>query len=410
MIRSADRLWRGRLVNVNEDFPLVVVGCGGLGSAAAYWLAREAGDAVLCLEQFELGHHRGASQDHSRIIRLAQHQDVYADLAPAAYEAWREVAEASGITLVTRTGGLVIEDVAVRGGAPTGTRNIDGYAEVMAGHGVPFEDLDAREVTRRWPQFRLRGDERAVYQADSGIVDAARANATHVGLARAAGATVRDRTPVRALRPRGERVEVVTDRETYLAERVVLAADAWTNDLLGDVGRQLPLTVTQEQVTYYATPNLRDFAPDRFPVFMWHGADNFYGFPVYGEVATKLGQHNGGSPTSATERTFVPDPVREQRQREFLRRHLPGFLGPTLYTKTCLYTVPPDQHFVLDTIPEHPNVAVAVGAGHAYKFASLLGRILADLALRGDTPHRIHDFRVDRPALTDPAFARAVHV
>lgn len=395
---------------MNEDFPIIVIGCGGLGSAATYWLAREAGAAVLCLEQFELGHHRGASQDHSRIIRLAQHQDVYANLAPPAYDAWHEVEETSGVTLVTRTGGLVIEDVAAREGAATGTRNMDGYAEVMRRHGVAFEDLDARAVTDRWPQFRLNGDERAIYQSESGIVDAAKANATHVALARAAGATVRDRTPVRALRPRGDRVEVVTDQETYLAERVVIAADAWTNHLLGDVGRQLPLTVTQEQVTYYATPHLRDFAPDRFPVFMWHGADNFYGFPVYGEVATKLGQHNGGGPTTADERTFTPDPVREQRQRDFLGQHLPGFLGPTLYTKTCLYTLPPDQHFVLDTIPEHPHIAVAVGAGHAYKFASLIGRILADLALDGRTDHAINDFRLDRPALTDPTFTRAVHV
>ncbi len=391
-------------------YPVVVIGCGGLGSAACHWLAAEAGTAVLGLEQFELGHHRGASQDHSRIIRLAQHQDAYADLAPDAYAAWHQVEEASGVRLVTRTGGLVIEDVAARSGADTGTRNIDGYTDVLERHGVAFERLDAAAITARWPQFRLGGSEQAVYQADSGIVDAARANATHIALARAAGATIRDRTPVRALRPRGERIEVHTDGEVYLAEQVVVAADAWTNRLLSPLGTTLPLTVTQEQVTYYATPNLREFAPDRFPVFMWHGARNFYGFPVYGEVATKLGEHNGGVETTADTRTFEPDAAREQRQHDFLVEHLPGFLGPQLYTKTCLYTVPPDQHFVLDTMPEHPNVAVAVGAGHAFKFASLIGQVLADLALRGKTARPVEDFRLDRPALTDPAFTRSIHV
>ena len=113
---------------------------------------------------------------------------------------------------------------------------------------------------------------------------------------------------------------------------------------------------------------------------MWHGADNFYGFPVYGEVATKLGQHIGGHEVTADSRTFEADPLRRKRQEEFLAEHLPGFGGPELYTKTCLYTIPPDQHFVIDTVPEAPNVHVAVGAGHAFKFASLIGRILAELA------------------------------
>jgi sarcosine oxidase len=395
---------------MNTDHPIVVIGCGGLGSAACYWLARETGAAVLGLEQFDLGHHRGASQDHSRIIRLAQHDPAYTALAPSAYEAWHEVERASGVRLVVRTGGLVIEDVAVRDPDRTGTRNIAGYAEAMRRNGLDFTLLDAAGVERRWPQFRLSGTEQAVYQAESGLVDAGKANAVHVALARAAGATLLERTPVRAMRPHGERVEVVTDTETYLAEKVVITADAWTNPLLEGFGRRLPLTVTQEQVTYYATANLLDFSPERFPVFMWHGRHNFYGFPVYGEVATKLGQHMGGHEVTAGTRTFDPDPVREQRQREFLAEHLPGFLGPQLYTRTCQYTIPPDQDFVLDVLPEHPAVTVAIGAGHAFKFAGLIGQVLADLALRGKTTHPIEQFRLDRPALTDPGFPRRFHV
>ncbi|MDQ2724301.1 MAG: FAD-dependent oxidoreductase, partial [Actinomycetota bacterium] len=337
---------------MNTDHPIMVIGCGGLGSAAAYWLARSAGSAVLGLEQFGLGHDRGASQDHSRIIRLAQHQDAYAALAPAAYDAWHAVEAASGVELIVSTGGLVIEDVAVRHRARTGSRNIRGYAEVMARHGASFEVLSPDELMARWPQFRLAGTEEALFQHQSGIVDARRANAVHLALARGYGAQIIDDCPVLAVRPRGERVEVVTAEEDYLAERVVITADAWTNQVLAGLGRQLPLTVTQEQVTYYATPNLADFSPRRFPVFMWHGEHNFYGFPVHGEVATKLGQHMGGPEVTAGTRTFIPDPVRRERQRAFLAEHLPGFGGPELYTKTCLYTIPPDQNFVLDTVPE----------------------------------------------------------
>ena len=396
---------------MNSSHPIVVIGCGGLGSAACHWLAQEAGSAVLGLEQFELGHVRGASQDHSRIIRLAQHQDAYADLAPDAYAAWDAVEQASGVTLHVRTGGLVIEDVAVRDAATTGTRNVAGYEEVMRRHGVEFERLTAGEIMQRWPQFRLAG-ERAGH-----LPGRIRARRRRQGERRpprpgpgrgrhdprpdaGTGAAAARATASRSSRPR---------RPTS-PRRSSITADAWTNTLLAGLGRQLPLTVTQEQVTYYATPNLREFAPDRFPVFMWHGRDNFYGFPVYGEVATKLGQHNGGHVVTADTRSFEPDPVRVQRQRDFLAEHVPGFLGPELYTKTCLYTIPPDQHFVLDTVPEHPNVAVAVGAGHAFKFASLLGRVLTDLALRGKTGYPIDEFALDRPALTDPHFQRSFHV
>lgn len=392
-----------------SDLRHVVVGCGGLGSAAAYWLSRAVGGRVLALERHALGHDHGASQDHSRIIRYAQHQDAYAALARDAYATWRDVERVSGQTLVTETGGLVIEDVDARRGLATGGRDIAGYAAVADRNDVDFELLDARAVMRRWPQFRLAGTEEAMYQRRTGIVDAARANATHLALARGHGAEIRAHTPVRALRPAAGHVEVVLDDEVIRAERVVVAADARINEVLDGLC-ELPLTVTQEQVTYYATPNLLDFSPSRFPVFMWHGADNFYGFPVYGEVATKLGQHMGGHEVTADTRTDEPDPLRRKRQEEFLAEHVPGFGGPELYTKTCLYTIPPDQHYVIDTVPGEPRVAVGLGAGHAFKFASLIGRILAELATTGSSRHPIATFALDRPALTDPSWGRAFHV
>ena len=394
---------------MDTRYSAIVVGCGGLGSAALYWLSRELGPAVLGLEQFRLGHDRGASQDHSRIIRLAQHQSQYAALAPHAYEAFYEIEGESGVQVLFKTGGLIIEDPTGRDPEKVGTRNVDGYVAAFEEHGFDYELLGPDELMRRWPQFRLGGSERAIFQRDSGLVDARKANAAHVALARSRGATVLDETPVRAVRPSGEGVKVVTDDRTYLADRVVVASDAWTNEVLGEAGTRIPLTVTQEQVTYYATPNLKAFSPERFPVFMWHGRDNFYGFPVYGEVATKLGQHMGGHEVTAGTRTFEPDPVRIRRYRDFLGRHIPGFLGPELYTKTCLYTVPPDQNFVIDTLPDHPQISVAIGAGHAFKFACLIGRILSELALEGESTYPIEPFEITRPAITDRAFEKTFH-
>ena len=387
----------------------VVIGLGGLGSAALYHLTGEVGASVLGLEQFRLGHDRGASQDHSRIIRLAQHQSQYAALAPHAYEAWHELEGESGVQVLLKTGGLIIEDPTGRDPEKVGTRNVEGYVAAFEEHGFDYELLDPDELMRRWPQFRLEGSERAIYQSESGLVDARKANAAHVALARARGAAVLDETPVRAVRPNGEGVEVITDDRTYLADGVVVASDMWTNEVLAETGTRIPLTVTQEQVTYYATPNLKEFSPERFPVFMWHGRDNFYGFPVYGEVATKLGQHMGGHEVTAGTRTFEPDPVRLERYRDFLERHIPGFLGPELYTKTCPYTIPPDQNFVIDALPEHPQISVAIGAGHAYKFAGLIGRILSELALEGESTYPIGAFRLDRPAVSDEAFEKTFH-
>jgi sarcosine oxidase len=394
-------------------YRVIIVGVGGIGSAACYRAAKSAGGArggggILGIEQFELFHGNGESQDHSRIIRRAQHQEMYAALAGPAYEAWDQVERESAQRLVTKTGGLVIEAVADRAGLATGTRNIAGYVSALRRQGVPFEVLGGAEVEKRWPQFRMRGDEQAVYQEDSGIVDARRANAVHVALARGNGADIVDKTPVRALHPTAHGVEVVTDTEVFRAERVITTAGAWTNELLP--GLMLPLRVTQEQVTYYSTPNLAEFSPGRFPVFMWHGRHNFYGFPVYGEVATKLGQHMGGPDVTARTRDFAPDPGRLSRQRAFLAEHLPGFGGPELYTKTCLYTIPPDQDFVLGPVPGEPQITVFVGAGHAYKFAALLGQMLASLALTGSSPHSVGPFRLDRPALVDRAFVPVYHV
>ena len=182
---------------MKRAFEYVVIGCGGIGSAAAYWLSREAGEEVLALEQFHLGHDKGGSEDHSRIIRLSYHAPEYTALTPHTFETWIEVEEESGARLVIKSGGLDLEPVDAE------PRYINKYAAAMRAAGIPHQELSAREVMERFPQFRLDGGVRAVYQADAGIVDAGRANATHLALARKRGATVLDNTPVRSVRSAG---------------------------------------------------------------------------------------------------------------------------------------------------------------------------------------------------------------
>jgi len=385
---------------VRRAYEYVVIGCGGIGSAAAYWLSREAGEEVLALEQFYLGHERGGSEDHSRIIRLSYHAPEYTALTPHTYEAWSEVEEESGTRLVFRSGGLDLEPVEDE------PRYVNQYAGAMRSAGIPHEELSADEVMRRFPQFKLDDGVHAVYQADAGIVDAGKANATHVALARARGATVLGDTPVRGVRPAGEGVEVTTDGGTFSARRLVVAAGAWTNRVLRHVGVEIPITCTQEQVTYFRAPDLQAFSPEQFPVWIWHGGpdSSFYGVPVYGEPATKAGQDVGGDVVTVDTRTFETNERVRENLRGFLERYIPGSVGPELYTKTCLYDMPPDREFVLGVLPDAPQISVFNGAGHGFKFASLVGRILSDLAVRGETQYQIEAFRPDRPALTDPSY------
>ena len=368
------------------EYDAIVVGLGGIGSAAAYRLAAGGGRRILGLEQFELGHDRGASQDVSRITRLSYHRPEYVELAIEAQAAWREIEAASGEPVVTITGGL---DLA----PPDAAESIDDYADSMTAAGVPFDWLDAAEVMRRWPQWRLDDGTRGIFQEAGGIADPERGNAAHQRLAREAGAELREHTRVAAVRDQGGEVEVALEGgQTLTAGAVVLAADAWTNDLLAPLGRELPLSVTREQVTWYAAADPAAFAPERFPVWIWLDQPSFYGFPTWRGPGPKVGEDIGGRPTTASTRTFDPDLDGIDRAAAFLERHMPDAVRGPVRTKTCLYTLTPDRDFVVDRLPEHPGVVVALGAAHAYKFAALFGRWLADLAL--DPGHRPPDARL----------------
>lgn len=383
------------------DWDAIVVGLGAIGSAAAYWLSRSLGEGVLGLERFGLDHVNGSSADHSRIIRLSYHRPDYVRLAKRAYASWAEVEAEAGERIVTITGGLDLWP------ADPAIPKAD-YTASLSAEGVPFELLDAPEIRRRWPQWRIGDDVSAMWQSQGGLADPFKGNAAHRRLAVGHGATLRERAPVSAIRDAGGGdLEVVTSDATYRTGRVVLAADAWTNDLLASFDRRLPLTVTKEQVTYFACPDPAAFAPERFPVWIWMDDPSFYGFPTYGEAGPKAAQDCGGLPVDPDTRTFDRDEEAFARVESFIARHLPGAAGPAIYTKTCLYTLTPDRDFVVDRLPEQPAVTVALGAAHGFKYASVLGRILAELSVDGATPSApdLDRFRIDRPVLleADPA-------
>jgi len=370
-----------------------VLGLGGLGSGAAYWLSRRAGRNLLGLEQFERGHIRGGSQDHSRIIRLSYHTPGYVRLAQQAYQAWAVLEVEAQERLVLKTGGLDLSP-------PNSSIPISDYANSLQACDIPFELLDAVEIMKRWPAFQLTKDIQGLYQSESGLVDAAKSNAAHQRMAREYGATLCEGVTISAIRPLEGEIEIITGDAAYRCRKLMIAAGAWSNQALAYFDFKLPLTITQEQVTYFATPHLPDFAPERFPIWIWMDEPCFYGFPVYGEAGVKVAQDVGGKEVTAETRTFEPNPDNLTRVQNFMGRYLPTALGPIIYTKTCLYTMPPDRDFVIDAVPGHDNIFVAIGAGHAFKFASLIGKILSELALDGQTNSDLQPFKIDRPILT----------
>jgi len=375
----------------DDRFDLIVVGLGALGSASVYWGARR-GLRVLGLERYELGHARGASEDHSRIIRRSYASADYVRFTRAAFEAWDEVAREANEHLVTLTGGLDL----LPADPIDDPRD---YRAAMDAEAVPYEVLDAAELRRRWPAWHVGDDVSTIFQPDAGIVAASRANGVHRRLALARGADLRAETPVLGVAEDGSGFAVETEHGTFAADALVIVADAWTNEVLAPLGVTLPLRIQQEQVTYFDASDAAAFDPGAFPVWIWHSSPHAYGLPSFGQPGPKVAIHGGGREVTPESRTFEPDPMYAATVEGFVRDHLPGALGPTLEVRTCIYTLTPDQHFVLDLVPGHDHVAFGLGTAHAFKFASAFGRALVDLAYDGVSEWRLPRFAADRAEL-----------
>lgn len=378
-----------------ETCDLAVIGLGALGSSTA-WYAASRGLRVVGFEAFEVGHDRGASHDTSRIIRHSYHTPAYVALTFGAYDVWARLEDETGEQFVTVTGGLDLypHDAAI---------SVDDYTSSMDAHDIDYDILDADAVGERWPAFDLPDGTVAVHQARTGIVPAAAGTAAMARRASELGAALRYNTRVEAIVPRADGVDLVTADSVVSAGRVVVTADAWTADLLAPLGLDLPLTVTEEQVTYFAPARPAEFRPDVFPVWIWMDEPSYYGFPTYGADTIKAAQDCGGPTVTGDDRSGAPDDVMRERLSEFMRRVVPR-CGPPVRSKRCLYTLTPDRDFVVDRLPGHPSVTVGLGAGHGFKFAAVFGRLLTDVAVDGESRYDLSAFRLDRPALTDPSY------
>ncbi len=379
---------------MSSDFEFLIIGAGAMGSAAAYHLART-GRSVLALEQFEIGHTRGSSHGESRIIRLSYDHPTYVQLALAAYDLWAELETEAGTTLVQRTGGLDL-------GAPYNPI-FEACIASLSALRIRREVLTTDEIHRRFPAFRVMDGTIGLYQADAGILPASQCVRVMIDRARYHGAVVIERAAVRSIRLDDDGATVQTEQASYRCRKLIISAGPWAGPLLATLGISLPLVVTLEQYAFFHVPMPEKFQPDRLPVFIHYGNPagsqrvDYYGFPIFGHTGVKVGEHHAGPIVTADTRTFEADTQRLQRLSDYVRTTLPATNGEVLQAATCLYTNTPDQHFIIDRLPAYPHVVLAAGfSGHGFKFAILVGRILADLATRGNTSFPIDLFTLKR--------------
>lgn len=372
-----------------EQYDVAVVGLGALGSAAAYQAAIK-GAKVIGFEQFEFGHVRGASHDTSRIVRTSYGSPEFVALARSAYKDWAELEKRSGLQQLTITGGVVLHP---RGG-PNPSSD---FTKSLDANGVPYELLDTEEVNRRWPGFKVPDGVDAVYTPDSGIVHASKAVTTMQFQARANGAVLREKTQVNKVTPDGNGVVIETSNGRVRAGKVIMAADAWINKLIRPLGVEIPLTVMQEQITYFKPKDPDRFDPQRFPVWIWAGETWYYGFPAYGEPTLKAGQDAQQNLMDPDRRTFVHSTEQLKKLTAFMDTIIPDH-GQDLRTVTCQYALTPDRQFMIGPLERHPNVIITLGNGHAFKFAPAIGRVAAELAIDGKTSDDISRFPVPSPS------------
>ena len=366
---------------------VIVVGLGAMGSASLYQLARR-GARVIGLDRFHPPHDRGSSHGESRITRQAIGEgEEYVPFVLRSHEIWRGLEAETGEGLLFQVGGLLLArdsgSVQHHGQGHFVARTIDAARHCDIAH----EILRAGQIEQRFPQLRLVGDEIGYYEPGAGFLRPERCVAVQLDRARALGAVERTGETVRRVVPRAGDVEVVTDRESYTAARVVVTAGAWTSALLGGPFTKL-LGVYRQVLCWFAPERPAAFAPGAFPVFIWiHGAtatDYFYGIPLVSEGVKLAGEQFVD--------TTDPDRVtREVTAAEIadiytthIRGRLVGITDRCLRAETCLYTVTPDSRFVIDRHPESERIVVASPcSGHGFKHSAAIGEALAELTLSG---------------------------
>ena len=373
-----------------KHFDVIVIGVGGMGSATVYELARR-GKSVLGLERYDIPHTMGSSHGMTRIIRMAYMEDpAYVPMLRRAYELWHETQARVNEQLLIITGGVdaSMPDDGVFSGSLLACETFS----------LPHQVYTAKELAKRFPAFQLPDGMMANYQPDAGFLLSERCIVAHANLAMQLGAEIHGREQVLDWAPAGDGVTVRTDRGSYSADKLVISAGAWANRLVAPL--QDGLAVPERQVLAWLQPKKpAHFRTGHLPVWILEGEEGcYYGFPVYGIPGFKFGRmHHREENVDPDTMDRECHPEDEAMLRSFAERYFPDSTGPTMSLKSCLFTNSPDEHFIVDRHPDHPQVVFGTGfSGHGFKFASVMGEVLAELAVDGKTRHDIDFLRLSR--------------
>ena len=376
---------------ITEHYDVAVLGLGGIGSAALYHLAKQ-GASVCGIERFGMAHDLGSSHGGTRIIRKAyfEHPD-YIPLLNRTYELWRELEETSGITLFEQSGLLLsgLEDSPV----------LQGLKKCYAEHDLPHDKITAEEAEVRYPDFRFPSGHTVYIDPEAGYLHVERGVEQHITLAQNVGARVLIHEDATSWRTDGDGVIINTAHREIHAETLIICAGPWACEILDEIN--IPLTIRRKVQTWFR-PARNEEAAACLPVFFFDmGWGTIYGFPALDDQGIKIADHDGGQ--------TVKDPDEIQRKvtkediapaQRLASEVLPHFELQQSHVSVCMYTMTPDEHFIVDRHPAHSNVLIAAGfSGHGYKFAPVIGESLAQLALNRQTDHPINFLRIDRPAL-----------
>ena len=388
-----------------EKFDVVVVGLGAFGAATLCHLARR-GSKVLGIDRYNPPHTFGSTHGETRITRLACGEGaVYTQIVRRSHELWSAYEAQSGAPMFVQNGLLVISGPGQRAQAHGKDDFLDETIAIARRNDVAHEALDAGTLRERFPALNVGPDERAYFEPGAGYVSPEAAVEVQLRIARQAGAAIHTDETVERFDPRVGSVEIVTDRGTYAADKLVIAAGPWVPQFVPALAPRL--TVRRQVLAWFrideAKLSSEHYRPGRFPVFVWQvpREKTMYAFPWTGdgEPSVKIGteQYDSASTPDTVDRTVGADEI-AALHRDYVSAFLPGLSGDCIRSAACLYTCTEDSHFIVDRLPDDPRVTVVSAcSGHGFKHSPAIGEAIAELTTQGHTDHvSLEAFRLPR--------------
>ena len=384
---------------------VIVVGLGAMGSATLYQLAK-LGARVTGIDRFHPPHDQGSSHGDTRITREAIGEGrEFVPLVQRSNQIWEELEAATGRRLLTRNGALVLASQSIQGNHHGSASFVEDTIRAAREFGIAHEVLDAAKIQRRYPQFRLGGDEVGYFEGGAGFLRPEVCIETQLNLARQLGAkVVTYETVLDIEQDKHGVVEVKTDRATYSAARAIVTAGPWIQKLLGAEYAHLFRVYRQVLCWFPLAKNAGRYSPERFPVFIWitgnRPRDMLYGFPAIdgpqGGLKIATEQYQATVDPDAVARTVSGAEVAAMHG-EYIAPRFPDVSGEFLRATTCLYTVTPDAKFIVDTFRDGENVMFASAcSGHGFKHSAAIGEAGALWALERPSRIDLSPFKLDR--------------